>query len=602
MIQFSTPRTGGRPARRALSALMLLVVAGTSAPAFAQQAASADAREVPLPTVTGPIADEGFDSPVNFYQFFRSDVALESHGYVEAEYFVEGTVNVYDIPDNTPASPAPTSVAPVLRSDIPYRTRMVVRRPANPVDFNGTVVVEWLNTTDGFDGEYFWVQAHKFLVREGYVYIGLSAQDQSMSDEETGLKVFSPARYGDLDVTNGGDACCGNAETAFDILAQAGRSVRDDPSVLRGFDVRNLIAVGMSQSGRRMSVYANYVHLGAPVYDGFLFQVHNSRLRDDLGVPVIRVLSESEYDNRIDDDADTDLRKTWWIAGSSHGDVVQRTGRTGVRFRDLGIALTPSDSCGPTGPLGESLTRTRTPFGHVVNAAIHHLKANIERGAPLPDGVAPNWAPDPQWVERDTRGNALGGIQLAAMAVPTARADGLECGNIGVWEPFTTEQLQALYRSHDDYVARVREAVAADIEAGYVLPEDGRETIAEAEASVIGTGLTCGAWCLDRSHYRLDFASTGILRHTTSYYNIVGGNRLIAIVDAAHRAIAEGDSAEPAQRSQFYALASHRLREYLALLDDARRDGRVTTTAADILAMQAQAIISGLAGGGLRQP
>src|SRR5690606_9864910 len=90
MVEFSTPRTGGRPARRALSALMLLVVAGTSAPAFAQQAASADAREVPLPTVTGPIANEGFDSPAHFYQFFRSDVALESHGYVEAEYFVEG--------------------------------------------------------------------------------------------------------------------------------------------------------------------------------------------------------------------------------------------------------------------------------------------------------------------------------------------------------------------------------------------------------------------------------------------------------------------------------------------------------------------------------
>jgi hypothetical protein len=36
--------------------------------------------------------------------------------------------------------------------------------------------------------------------------------------------------------------------------------------------------------------------------------------------------------------------------------------------------------------------------------------------------------------------------------------------------------------------------------------------------------------------------------------------------------------------------------DYLALLDEARREGRVTTTAADVLAMQAQAIIAWLAG------
>src|SRR5690606_26558939 len=144
-------------------------------------------------------------------------------------------------------------------------------------------------------------------------------------------------------------------------------------------------------------------------------------------------------------DEDTALRKSYWVSGSSHGDIVQRTGRNGVRIRDLGIARTPSDACGPTGVLGERMTRTRTPLGHVVNAAVHHLKAHIEQGTPLPPGVAPRWAPSPTWVERDGRGNALGGIQLAAMGAPTARADGLECGNIGVWEPFTTDQLTALY-------------------------------------------------------------------------------------------------------------------------------------------------------------
>jgi hypothetical protein len=578
----------------ALVALALIVAPGVALPALAQQAPSGAVREVPLPTVSGPIASDGFDSPANFYTFFASDIALASHGYVEEEYFVSGTASIYDAPEGTPAAP-PTALARIVREGVPYRTRMVVRRPANAADFNGTVLVEWLNTSDGFDGEYFWVQTHKHVVRDGYVYVGLSAQDQSMAHATLGLKVFSPTRYRSLDVTGAGDACCGDAQTAHDIFAQAGRAVRDNPGVLRGLDVRNVIGIGMSQSGRRMSVYANYIHLGAPVYNAFLFQVHNSPLRDDLGVPVIKVLSESEYDNQIAKEYDTDLRKSYWVAGTSHGDIVQRTGRTGVRLRDLGVGLTPSDACGPTGLLGERMTRTRTPLAHVLNAAVHHLKARVERRTPLPSAVAPKWAPEPAFVERDARGNALGGIQLAAMVAPTARADGLECGNIGVWEPFTAEQLKALYPSHADYVVRVRQAVAANVTAGVVLPEDAAETIAEADASVVGTGLTCGTYCGDRSHYRLDFASTGTLRHTTGYYNIARGRSLMAAADAAHRSVAEGDSTDGPQRAQHYALATHRLRDYLGLLDDARREGRVTTTAADVLAMQAQAIINGLA-------
>lgn len=593
----SVPDSPGqrRTVRASLLALALLVAPGPILPAFAQSGPPGAARQAPVPTISGPIASDGYDSPTNFYTFFATDIALASHGYVEEEYFLSGTASIYDAPGTTPAAP-PDQLARVVREDVPYRTRMIVRRPIDPARFNGTVLFEWLNTSDGFDGEYFWVQTHKHVVRDGYVYVGLSAQDQSMSHPQFGLKVFSPLRYGNLDVTNAGDACCQDAETAYDIVAQTGRAVRDNPVLLRGFDVRNVIAIGMSQSGRRLSVYANYLHLGAPVFDAFLFQVHNSPLRDDLGVPVIKVLSESEYDNRIAKEYDTNLRKSYWVAGTSHGDILQRTGRNGVRLRDLGIALTPSDACGPTGALGERMTRTRTPLAHVLNAAVHHLKAHIERDTPLPSGVDPAWAPDPTWVERDERGNALGGIQLAAMVAPTARADGLECGNIGVWEPFSTDQLKALYPSHTDYLARVRDAVAANVAAGFILPADAAETLAEAEASVVGTGLTCGTYCVDRSHYRLDFASTGTLRHTTNYYNIADGGTLLAAADAAHRNVAEGDSVEGPQRAQFYAMATHRLREYLALLDDARRQGRVTTTAADVLAIQAQTIIAGLAG------
>ncbi|WP_172122022.1 alpha/beta hydrolase domain-containing protein [Devosia sp. 919] len=578
-------RQRSRYALLAAAAIASSVVASS---AIAQQAGAG----VVVPTVTGPFASEGLDSPSNDYIFFSTDIALESRGYREEEYFVSGVGNTYDAPDRTPDT-LPTENARVVETGIPYHTRMVVRRPVDPADFNGTVVVEWLNVSDGFDGEYFWVQSHQHLLRDGYVYVGLSAQDNSISHEELGLKKFSAERYGKLDVTGGSDECCLDSQTAYDIFAQVGTALKNNGEILGGLDVKNLIGVGMSQSGRRMSVYANYLHLGAPIYDGFLFQVHNSPLRDDLKVPAIRVLSESEYDD-VFEESETELRKSYWVSGSSHGDILQRVGRNGVRLRDLGIGLTGNDACGPTGPLGESLTRTRTPISHVINAAVHHLKANIENGTPLPSGPIPKWAPAEQWVERDERGNAMGGIQLADMAVPTARSDGLECGNIGVWEPFPTETLTQLYPTHEAYVEKVRAAVEANIDAGFVLPEDGQQTIAEANASVIGTGLECGTYCLDRSHYRLDFSSTGVLRLSTDYYNIVDGEELVAAIDAAHRNVAEGDTAEAPQNAQFHALAVHHLREYLDLLKQAREDGRVTDTASDVLSMQAYAIIKGL--------
>ncbi|MGK9230224.1 hypothetical protein KXS07_00915 [Inquilinus limosus] len=543
----------------------------------------------------GPVASEGFSSPMKNYTFYASDIALASRGYVEQEFFLEGTANTYDTPTTPPATP-PTALARVVTPGVPYRTRMVVRRPADPARFNGTVVVEWLNVTDGFDGEYFWVQSHAYLMRAGYAYIGVSAQDNGISNPKTGLKTFSPARYGSLDVTGGGSDCCAEDKLSYDIFSQAAKAAIAVPAVLNGLAVRNAIGVGMSQSGSRLSIYANSIHMRAPIYDALLMQVSNRTVRDDLPTPLIKVLSESEAkpDSLVLAQPDTPTRKSYWIAGTTHGDATQRTGRNGVRLRDLGVANTPNDACGPD---GATPTRNRTPLRHVLNAAVHHLKRQVEQGTQPPSGAPFRRAGDAADAPllRDEMGNVVGGIRLAHMEAPTARTDGIECGNIGAWVPFTTQQLQALYPTHEAYVAKVKAAVAASVAAGFVLPEDAAETIAEAEASVVGTGLTCGALCLARGHYRLDASSTGLLRETTVYYDILDGRDLVDAVDAAHRFAAEGDSATGPAAAQYRALAANALRRYLRLLEAARSDGRVTDTAADVLSMQAEAIIGGLA-------
>ena len=80
---------------------------------------------------------------------------------MEEEYYLSGAADAY--------STAGTRIG----TDVPYRTRLLVRRPVSQADFNGTVLVEWQNVTAGYDLDALWNPRH---LREGYVWVGVSAQ------------------------------------------------------------------------------------------------------------------------------------------------------------------------------------------------------------------------------------------------------------------------------------------------------------------------------------------------------------------------------------------------------------------------------------------
>lgn len=552
---------------------------------------------VPTPTVTGPLPNESFGSANRNYQFFASDVHLGSHGYVEEEYFMDGVANVYDAPSANLATP-PTTVATVVSSGHPYKTRIVVRRPISPTKFNGIVVVEWNNVSDAFDNEYFWIQAKNYLLREGYAWVGVTAQNNSILNPDKGLKKFSPTRYGPIDLTDGGKVT--KDELSYDVFAQAVKAARSIPNIMGNMPVRRVIGAGMSQGGSRLAVYANYLHQRAPIVDGLLLQVPApgiQPIRTDLKIPILRVYSETEARTgpgnleAIQTQPDSSKVRTWWAAGTAHGDATHRMGRTGVQLRDIGWSV-GKDTCGSD---GNTTTRPRTPFRHVVSAALSHLRRWIEIDTLPPTSPVMTLAQTtPLSVARDNAGNALGGIRLAAMEVPVARANGGECGMNGAWVPFTTAQLAALYPTHAAYVAKVTAAANASVAAGFVLPEDGASTIAEAKASIYGTGLECGPLCLSASHMRPDFSSTGLLRDYTAYYNIVKGQSLLAEVDAAHRAVATGYSSKGVKAKRSYESGVIHLQKFIVLVRDAERDQRVTATAANLLVNQANNIIRGL--------
>ena len=89
------------------------------------------------------------------YPFMATDIDLSQYGYIEEEYFVSGNGYRYSTGGLTTGTKNVTGGA---NNDgaFPYKTRIVVRRPIDEADSNGTTVLEWYNVTGGFDAEWNW--------------------------------------------------------------------------------------------------------------------------------------------------------------------------------------------------------------------------------------------------------------------------------------------------------------------------------------------------------------------------------------------------------------------------------------------------------------
>lgn len=151
-------------------------------------------------TLTGPITGGKQGRP-----FSAPQLDLTEYGYGVAEYFIEGTATSYEF---KAASEKTADGLWKVRSKgekIPYKTRILVVRPNNQDDFNGTVVLHWQNVTAGYElgsagGEYL----------RGYTWVGVSAQkvgvDGNPGPRAAGLRQWDPDRYGSL--VHPGDAYC----------------------------------------------------------------------------------------------------------------------------------------------------------------------------------------------------------------------------------------------------------------------------------------------------------------------------------------------------------------------------------------------------------
>jgi hypothetical protein len=492
------------PSKPLICITLLIVLSNFSSGSLAQNR---------MPTADGPIPVSATSHPFGAADHTLKPQNLSEYSYVEEEFLLSGSANVYDWPDRDTLT--------VQSADAPYTTRVLIRRPAHLEDFSGNVIVEMLNPSNLFDLNIGWAISHEQMLRNGDAWVGITAKPIAV---ET-LKQFDPDRYAALSWANplsendpaNCDAGRGDTTKAtenglvWDMHTQLALWLRSD-SVSNPFRYGDSVSAaeqlygwGYSQTGSFLYTYVNAFHnrvsseYGKPLFDGYIVAVSGGptsinqcaeridredprRPFIDIGVPVIHIMSQSDYLNAIpsrqpDSDSAPQLFRQYEIAGSGHASPDELY--WGPSPQDLVQAgrSVPPLACNE-GP------RSRYPN----SLAFNSILVNLDNWAR--NGVAPPSANLIEVVDGtpllDLHGNVVGGYPSPYLAVPTSTWNGNSTGEsfcriAGHEIPFSTEALNDLYGNHENYVDAVKDSVAKLVTEGFLVKEDGDKVIAEAE-------------------------------------------------------------------------------------------------------------------------
>ena len=485
--------------------LDLVLVACNGSPTSVTSTTTGHAAPTSVPpiapdtTVSGPVP---VGSPTFDDTLYGTDFDLSKVGYESSQYFLSGTAHSY-LPVGPLASDGTWKITTGVSA--PYKTRIAVYRPIDPKRFNGTVVVEWLNVSGGTDDAPEWTMSHNELVRDGFAWVGVSAQQVGVDSAKT----TDPAEYSSL--SHPGDTF------SYDIFAQAGQTVRADAKfILGGLRLHSLIAAGESQSAGRLMTYIDAVQPVTHVYQGFL--IHSqfgtgaplsqapqanysaptpTTIRSDIGVPVFEFETETDvYNSNLTDRLHQGSPKwfrLWEVAGSSHYDY-------------YGLAIGPGDTGNAQGAvknLAAMQNPTRTPTGDfscavpintggthwALQAAVYWLNRWVVNGTPPPR--APALATShvsPVVFKLDTNGNAIGGVRTPQVDAPIAALSsqgnsGGFCFLFGSTVPYSAAHIASLYKNHAQFVSAWARALHRDQAAGFILPTDAVELLHSAVVS-----------------------------------------------------------------------------------------------------------------------
>ena len=445
-----------------LTAQAPLPVAGQRGQGAAPGRGQAPANLPPAPLVS-PIAaaSAAVTAPGQMFPALMSLPAgddLAHFRYEANEYFVSGTAN-----------------------GMPYKTRIVVRKPSTNNRVSGIVLAESMHPSGNAWMFHF---THTYTMTSGHIGVEIVTSDPAQFVE------FNKARYRDLTIQPG---------QASEIIAQVGALIRSSQpgNPLAGLPVRKMILAGTSASA---GVLVNYLpahmvyRLGdmKPIYDGFLPTSNGANIRQ-IDVPMIQVPTTTEamrggVPARQDGDMPGDQFRVYEFPGMPHLDT-----------RDVD-AFRPNPCKYPI---------TLFPMSAYMSVALHHLVEWIDKGTVPPRAdrmlVDRNTANDGSLMALDEFGNPKGGIRNPYVDMPVAKYGvpnegavpptpdtvpwvalrgeaGINqlCGLTGYQIPLTDAQLKKLYRNKAGYLAKVRQRVDELTRQGWSLPLYREQILADA--------------------------------------------------------------------------------------------------------------------------
>ena len=494
---------------RSISCLAAALVVGVAYSALA--AGPTDPVTVELPP------DDQGDA---FVPGFRTIGGL-AHEYVQEEYFVSGTATLYNYANDPPLGPTDT----VAIDEAPYKTRIIVRRPTSQGVFKGTVVVEWGNSTAGFDTAPAWDASAEYFGREGVIYVGVTNSTTSLGFLVGGCRLFGVlpptcgTRYSTLSLPENG--------LAFEMVSQIANLLKGDSPdnpLPDDFDVERIYHAGQSQQGGSMVTYASGFHFdvndgyfvqqaasarpinfgpacgaeGSPPYPDCTprLQYPDNLVSTDLPVPVVHANSETDIEilfGTVGRQADTSTFRYYEVAGAGH--LIVHKGIEvvpGLSLEDLCQFEINSTADGPVF------------FSYVLNALWESLEQQVQRGIAPPPGVQMDVVDGV--VQRDEFDNGLGGVRPVSLEVPVATyvpgnvADpslppflqgiaNLACRLASSVLPFDQATLDELYPNGGAYISQVAHAANDQRSEGFLLSKDRQKIINAAVMSGVGCGI-----------------------------------------------------------------------------------------------------------------
>jgi hypothetical protein len=379
---------------------------------------------------------------------------VEDFPYVTEEYFVSGSA-----------------------VEMPFVTRIIVRRPMDAATFSGTVVAEPMHPR-GRSLVFEWSRVS--ILKRHHIFVEIVHSPGNSNQ----LRQFDAKRYADIQIAPGQGA---------EILAGVGRLIKMRKGPFASYDVKRVMLMGTTASSAAINSYLT-IHStirmpdGGPIYGGFLLASTTANTPPLMvDVPMIQVQTQTEVER--------------W-AGDGIAYRRPDSDEPGNQFRLYEVAGMPANNARDRPEFqGDPCMTPVSDFnaGAFTALALNHLIEWVANGKVPPHApyieVDGNRDNDGSLLTLDQFGNAKGGVRSVWVDVPTAtygvfgkgKTEETKrlCELAGTQVPLAAATLHKLYRSKEDYAARVSKRLDELTAQGWFLPEYAATVREDVNTAVI---------------------------------------------------------------------------------------------------------------------